>query len=174
MDDVGDMQPMPGSPIRPGESTADLCDRLGAQARVCHGPWHSYGGRPAASGRAACIRTFEDAGLVRQMLEQPGHGRILVVDGSGSLQRALVGDRLARLALDHGWQGILVHGAVRDRAALAALDIAVFARGTVPQRGAGDGTGESSVRLEFGGTYVAEGDACCMDGDGVVFISPAA
>lgn len=156
--------------IYPGESTADLCDRLGAGAQVCHLPWRSYGGLQAASGPVACVEAFEDAGPVRAMLERPGAGRILVVDGGGSLRVALLGDRLAQRGLDHGWRGVIVHGAVRDVAALAAMDFAVLALGAVPQRASGLAWCEPAAVLAFGGVSVASGEWVSLDADGVVFV----
>ncbi|MCT9812913.1 ribonuclease E activity regulator RraA [Acidovorax sp. Be4] len=152
------------------ESTADLCDRLGARARVCHLPWRSYGGLQAASGTVACVQAFEDAGPVRAMLETPGAGRILVVDGGGSLRVALLGDRLAQLGLDHGWRGVIVHGAIRDVAALASMDFAVFALGAVPRRASGSVLCEPSPVLAFAGVRITSGEGVHLDADGVVFV----
>ncbi len=118
----------------------------------------------------ACVEAFEDAGPVRAMLEMPGAGRILVVDGGGSLRVALLGDRLAQLGLEHGWRGVIVHGAVRDVAALAAMDFAVLALGAVPQRASGLALCESAAVLAFGGVLVTSGDGVSLDADGVVFV----
>jgi regulator of ribonuclease activity A len=64
---------------------------------------------------------------VRSLLEQPGDGRVLVIDNGGSLRCAVVGDQLAALASKNGWAGIVVHGCVRDSAALAATEVGVKA-----------------------------------------------
>lgn len=97
----------------------DLCDahedQLASGAvRVLAPVFHSFGARAAFAGPAATLKVFEDNGLVRAMLEQPGEGRVLVVDGGGSLRCALVGGNLAKLAEDNGWEGVLVNGCVRD------------------------------------------------------------
>lgn len=157
-------------PIYPGESTADLCDRLAAKAQVCHLPWRSYGALKAVSGPVACVQTDGDAGPVRAMLETPGEGRILVVDGGGSLRAALLGDRLAQRGLDNGWRGAVVHGAVRDVAALARMDFAVLALGAVPQRARGVALGGAAASLAFGGVHVTSQDWVCLDADGLVFV----
>jgi len=153
-------------------STADLCDR-NPQARVCVASWQSYGGRSAFGGRVVTVRCLEDAGLVRQKLESPGHGCVLVIDAGGSLQRAVLGDRLAALGRAQGWAGVLVHGAVRDTAALAAMDFGVVALGRVPARGTGDGTGECDVVLRIAGVEIHPGEIIALDADGVVVL-PAA
>ncbi|NIR35857.1 MAG: putative 4-hydroxy-4-methyl-2-oxoglutarate aldolase, partial [Actinobacteria bacterium] len=94
----------------------------------------SLGGRHRMAGRAVTLRLFEDNSLVRDTVAEPGEGRVLVIDGGGSLRRAVVGDNLARQAAANGWSGILVHGAVRDTAVLASIDLAVHALGTSPRR----------------------------------------
>ncbi|MEJ8294261.1 ribonuclease E activity regulator RraA [Delftia tsuruhatensis] len=154
-------------------ATADLCDRLGAAAQVCHLPWRSYGGRTVARGPAATVQCLEDAALVRELLSSPGHGRILVVDGGGSLRAALLGERMARLALDSGWAGIVVHGAVRDVAALRGLDMAVLALGQVPARGGRTGAGRQGVALHLGQAVLHPGDLVCLDEDGLVVLAAA-
>ncbi|RZL66360.1 MAG: ribonuclease E inhibitor RraA [Variovorax sp.] len=148
--------------------TADLCDRLGADAQVCLAPMRSFGGRRAASGPIATVRAFEDAALVRQQLGQPGEGRILVVDAGGLVRVAILGDNMARLGAQNGWAGVLVNGAVRDVDALGQLAIAVFALGGVPARGGNAGVGEVGVELRFGGIAFAPGRQVAMDSDGVV------
>ncbi|MCD2512460.1 ribonuclease E activity regulator RraA [Comamonas endophytica] len=148
-------------------STADLCDQ-NPQARACVAPWQSYGGRSAFGGRVVTVRAFEDAGLIRQKLEMPGHGCVLVVDAGGSLQRAVLGDRMAASGARNGWAGVLVHGAVRDTVALAAMDFGVVALGRVPARGTGHGTGECDVALRIAGVDIHPGQLLALDADGVV------
>ena len=153
--------------------TADLCDRLSADAHVCLAPMRSFGGRRAVAGRIATVRTFEDAARVRQQIALPGEGRILVVDAGGSLRAAVLGDNMARLGLHNGWAGVLLYGAVRDVDELAALDFAVFASGSVPARGANEGTGEVDTQVTFGGAVFRPGDFIAIDGDGVAVTATA-
>lgn len=149
-------------------STADLCDRLGDAVQLCSGRWQRYGGRQAVLARAAPLRVFEDAGAIRQQLASAGEGRILVVDAGASLRVAVLGDRMARLGLENGWVGVLVHGAVRDVDLLRTIDFAVFALGAVPMRGGREGFGEAGTALQISGATVNAGDWIAMDGDGVV------
>lgn len=162
---------MAASPILAGEATADLCDRLGAQALVCHLPWRSYGGLQATRAPIACVQAFEDAGPLRALLDTPGRGRILLADAGGLLRAAVLGERMAQLGLVNGWRGVIVHGAVRDVTALAALDFAVLALGAVPQRAHAQATAETRHgALALGGVEVADGDWVALDADGVVFV----
>src|SRR6476469_4283134 len=95
-------------------ATADLCDEFGAEVRVAEPLFRDWGGSVAFAGPVETLRVMEDNALVRQVLESPGRGRVLVVDGGGSLRSALVGGNLAALAYQNGWAGIVVHGCVRD------------------------------------------------------------
>lgn len=124
-------------------------------------------------GLLACMRTFEDAALLRELLERPGEGRILVVDGGGSTRVALLGEKMAQLGQRNGWAGVLIRGAVRDVEALQLIDFGVFAMAKVPARGGSSGVGEIDETLVFDGVRFSPGDILCVDADGVVIV-PAA
>jgi regulator of ribonuclease activity A len=150
--------------------TADLSDTYGDRLASCTTTLREYGGRPHAYGRISTVRCHEDNALVRAALSEPAEGRVLVVDGGGSPGRALVGDVLAGLAAGNGWAGVVVHGRVRDAAALAGLPLSVKALGTNPRRGAKAGAGERDVPVEFGGVVFRPGDVLVSDEDGIVVL----
>ena len=56
------------------------------------------------------------------------------MDGGGSLHTALMGDLIAASAVEHGWAGVVIHGAVRDVAALRELELGVKALGPTRAR----------------------------------------
>lgn len=148
--------------------TADLSDADGDRLRPCVLPWRSFGAHTSFQGPASTVRCVDDNGLVRAAVREPGLGRVLVVDGGGSLATALVGDNLAGIAAASGWAGVLVVGAVRDVVALAATPIGVLALGVVPRRGAASGEGERDVALAVGGVVVRPGAQVVADEDGVL------
>ena len=148
--------------------TADLCDIHEDKLRILTPMFHSYGGRTVFHGPVTTLKLFEDNGLVRQAVEQPGGGRVLVIDGGGSLRRALVGDQLAKLAEKNGWAGILVYGCIRDSAAISQMNIGVFAMATCPLKTVKRNQGEIDVPVTFGGTTIAPCDWLYADMDGVV------
>ncbi|MBB4042233.1 regulator of ribonuclease activity A [Microvirga flocculans] len=154
-----------------GFKTADLCDEFPGELEVCLTQFRTFGGRRSFSGKIETVSTFEDVGLVKQCLEQPGHGRVLVVNGGGSTRAALLGDRLSTKAMENGWAGILVFGAVRDSEMLATMDIGVMALGTVPARGSFEGAGTIGTSFEIGGAEFAKGRFVYCDTDGVVVSS---
>lgn len=154
-------------------ATADLCDRhedqlRNGQARVVAPMFRSFGGRSAFHGPIATLKLFEDNSFVRQALEQPGAGRVLVIDGGGSLRRALVGDQLAALGVKNGWAGLVVYGCIRDSAAIAGMDIGVFALATHPQKTDKKNVGESDIPVTFGCVTFRPGEWLYADQDGVL------
>lgn len=151
-----------------GWTTADLCDAHDAQLRVLLLPWRDYGGRVAFCGEISTVRTCEDNSRVREAVQEPGRGRVLLVDGAGSLQRALLGDLLAAKAVENGWAGVVVVGAVRDCAVLATLPLGVKALGSVPRKTERRGLGERDVVLQWDGVAVRPGEWLYADADGVL------
>lgn len=149
-------------------STCDLCDRFEDRVRVLGLPLRDYGGRIAFAGRVSTVKALEDNSLVREAVAEPGEGRVLVIDGGGSLRRAMLGDMLAEKAVANGWNGVLVHGAIRDSVALARLDLGVKALGTCPLKTDKRGQGLRDVPVRFGGVEIRPGDWLAADEDGVI------
>jgi len=149
--------------------TTDLCDACDA-AQACAVLFQSYGLRRAFTGPVRTLRCNEDIGLMRDTVSQPGWGQVLVIDGGGSISRALFGDVMAELASRNGWAGLVIHGVVRDADELNAIDIGVKALGTVPKRGSRTGEGERNVPVHFGGMTFTPGDHLVADADGVIVL----
>jgi len=149
-------------------ATADLCDEFGAEVRVAEPLFRDWGGSVAFAGPVETLRVMEDNALVRQVLESPGHGRVLVVDGGGSLRSALVGGNLAALAYRNGWAGIVVHGCVRDTDEIRALPLGVKALQAVPRKSGKSGAGEQGVPVTFAGVTFSRGCHLYADRDGIV------
>ncbi len=148
--------------------TADLSDEHGARLQACTLQWRMLGGRRQFTGPVSTVRCREDNGIVRVAVSEPGEGRVLVVDGGGSLSAALVGDVLGGLAAANGWAGLVVNGAARDVVALAQVDIGVLALGTNPRRAERDGVGERDVAVSFGGVVFTPGARVFVDEDGLL------
>ncbi|MDR0183670.1 ribonuclease E activity regulator RraA [Lysobacter arvi] len=148
--------------------TCDLCDLHDAQVRVLELPLRDFGGRIAFNGVVSTIRAMEDNSRVREAVDEPGQGRVLVIDGGGSMRRAMIGDLLAGKAAENGWAGVIVFGAIRDSDAIASLALGVKALGTCPRKTDKLGAGERDVEVEFGGVRIRPGDWLCADEDGVV------
>ncbi len=149
-------------------STADLFDQFEAEVSSCETPFRQFGAVSAFSGQLATVRCFQDNVLLKQAVSKPGAGRVLVVDGGGSLGSALVGDVIAGLAQTNGWSGLVIHGAVRDSVALATLKLGVKALGTNPRKSSKLGAGEVDVPVSFGGVTFTPGHWLCSDADGIL------
>lgn len=149
-------------------TTCDLCDAHGDAVRVLDLRLRDYGGRVAFGGLVSTVQALEDNSRVREALGEPGDGRVLVVDGGGSLRRSMLGDQLAKNAVRNGWTGVLVVGAIRDSAVIANLPLGVKALATCPRKTDRRGLGERDVALQVGGIAIAPGDWLWADADGVL------
>ncbi len=159
-------------------STCDLCDAyedrlLDGRIQVVESGYLSLGRRKRFHGPASTLAVFEDNALVREALQQPGHGRVLVVDGRGSLEVALLGGNLANFAAANGWAGVVVHGAVRDVDELNEAEIAIRARALQPRRARKEGEGERDVSVQFSGVTIEPGAHIYADADGIIVSNEA-
>lgn len=150
--------------------TADIVDAVGPDVRSCDLQFRQFGGRADFAGPISTVRCFEDNALLKSVLAEPGAGGVLVIDGAGSLHTALVGDVIAELARSNGWAGLVVHGAVRDAAALRRIDIGIKALGTNPRKSTKTGSGERDVVVALGGVRFAPGETVYSDDDGIVVV----
>ena len=153
--------------------TADLCDQY-EDARIVPGPFVNYGMRHACIGAVEVISTQNDNSLVAAALREPGDGRILLVENSGSTECALVGGNLADAAHRNGWQGIIVNGAIRDVVELRDVPIAILALAACPRKSLKQGIGVRGEPMQFAGVPVDPGDIAAADPDGVIVIAAAA
>ena len=153
-------------------STCDLCDAHKSDSngsfRVLPPVFKHYGGQGRFFGVISTVKCFEDNTLVKQAVDSPGNGRVLVVDGGGSLRRALVGGNLATAAARNGWAGIVVFGCVRDTQELRAAQVGLCALGLMPLPTEKRGQGQSDVDVEIAGVWARPGDWLYADEDGVV------
>ncbi len=153
-------------------ATCDFCDahrdHASADFRVLPPVFRNFGALVRFSGQVATVRCFEDNSLVKAAVDSPGLGRVLVVDGGGSLRRALLGGNLGAAAARNGWAGVLVDGCVRDVAELAPLALGILALASVPMPPEKRAQGQSDVPVQVQGVWVRPGDWLYADADGVV------
>ena len=152
-------------------ATADLYDEHGDSVQVALPMFNDYGGKQKFSGPIATLKVHEDNTLVRAALEQQGEGKVLVVDGGASLRCALVGDMLAQLGLDNGWNGVIVSGCIRDSAVIAKMNIGVKALNTNPRKSVKKGEGQSNIPVSFAGITFVPGEYVYADQDGILVSS---
>lgn len=148
--------------------TADLIDAHGDRLQSCETQFRQFGGRRRFHGPVRTVLTLGDNALLKDLLNQPGGGAVLVVDGGGSLHAALLGDMIAGAALKNGWAGVIIHGAIRDTAALGGLALGIKALGSNPRKSTKLATGRVDVPVTFGGATFTPGAWVYSDEDGIV------
>jgi regulator of ribonuclease activity A len=150
------------------KATADLVDDYGDILQSSSTQFRDLGGRTRFFGPVRTLRCCKDNQLLKSLMSQSGQGAVLVVDGAGSLEAALLGDMLAALGMNNGWSGCVINGAVRDSTILATLDFGVKALGVNPIKSSKTGEGEIDVAIEFGGVRFGPGQWIYCDEDGLV------
>ncbi|ATB44849.1 ribonuclease E activity regulator RraA [Corallococcus macrosporus] len=150
--------------------TADLCDAHAGspQIQIAEPGFHDYGGVRTFAGPISTVRAPEDNSLVRKALEEPGQGRVLVVDGGGSRRCALVGDQLALLGQQNGWAGVVVNGCIRDAEDVGRMRLGVKALGTHPLKSLKRNEGQRDVEVRFAGVVFRPGHYVYADVDGII------
>lgn len=152
-------------------NTSELCDLFADNVDVVEPMFVSYGGRSSYGGEITTIKCFEDKGLIDKVLQEPGHGKVLLVDGGGSLRRALIDANTAQLAVDNGWEGIVCYGSVRDVDVLEDLDIGIHALASIPVSAEYEQIGELDIAVNFGGVTFLPEDHLYADSTGII-LSP--
>ncbi len=158
----------------PSLKTADICDHFDSSIiQVLEPIFSDFGGEPSFCGPIRTVKVFEDNSVVKSQLALPGDGCVLVVDGAGSTNCALLGGDLAQSALNNGWSGVLIHGCVRDLLELEATPIGIRALATHPKKSIKSGQGLQDIPLWFAGVRFNPGDYLYADEDGMVVSTQA-
>jgi regulator of ribonuclease activity A len=151
-------------------TTADLYDEHDAALASCDTQFRQFGARTRFQGEVVTVHCHEDNALLKKIVSEPGAGKVVVVDGDGSVHCAMMGDLMAEIARDNGWEGVIINGAVRDAVALATIDIGIKALGTNPRKSHKHGAGQQNVPVSFGGVVFTPGSHVVSDEDGVVVL----
>lgn len=148
--------------------TSELCDIYSDQVDVVEPIFSSFGGAPSFFGKITTVKCFENNGLIAEVLEEEGNGRVLLVDGGGAVRRALIDAELAQLAADNGWEGIIVYGAVRQLDVLETLNIGIHALAPIPVGADDSDAGEVDTPVNFGGVTFFPEDYVYADLTGII------
>ena len=151
--------------------TPDLCDEYPDLVQVLEPMLTNFGGIDAFGGEIVTVKCFEDNSLVKIQVGLPGEGRVLVVDGGGSLRNALLGDMLAENAAKNGWSGLIIYGCIRDVDIIGQIDLGVQAITTHPRKTEKRGVGDLNIPVNFGGVTFSPGEFVYADNNGVI-VSP--
>lgn len=148
-------------------SVPDLCDDFSDELAVLAPGFRDFGARSRFCGEIVTVKCFEDNSLVRDLVGSEGRGRVIVVDGGGSMRRALLGDLLAAKAVENGWSGLVINGCVRDVEILRTLDLGVKALDANPVKTDKRGEGQVDVPVEFAGARIVPGRYLYADENGI-------
>lgn len=148
--------------------TSILCDYYPEDVNVVEPLFTNFGGISSFSGQVVTVKCFEDNGILYEVLQNEGTGKVLVVDGGGSTRRALIDGELIDIAIQNSWEGIIVYGAVRQVDYLAEAEIGVQAIAAIPVGAEGQGIGEADIRVNFGGVTFFSGDFVYADNTGII------
>ncbi len=148
--------------------TPKICDLFGPQIRLLDVPLHNFGQKGSFWGEVVTVRCYQDTSKVLETLSKNGKGKVLVVDGNGSCQKALFGKQLAFLAIENEWEGVVIYGAVRDVALLSELQLGIKALGSCPFRTDRHDSGQVNVRVSIMKHQILPGDYLYSDWNGIV------
>ena len=153
--------------------TADLCDAHEAEVQVVQPGLQNFGGRSRFYGEMVTVSALGDFSRVREQVNTPAAGKVLVVDNQGAMGAAMLGDLLAAAAVKNGWQGVVINGCIRDAADVASMDLGIKALGCVPARGRRAELGEVNLALAFLGAEFRPGEFLYSDEDGILLSARA-
>jgi regulator of ribonuclease activity A len=153
--------------------TADLSDENEGRVQVVRPGLLNFGGNTRFYGEIVTIKSLGDFSLVREQVNSPGDGKVLVVDNDALMDRVMLGDMLAAAAKDNAWQGVVINGCIRDSVDIATMAIGIKALATMPKRGNQEGRGELNVEVEFLGAVFRPGEYLYSDADGILLCTDA-
>lgn len=161
-------------------ATCDLCDAHKADTsgnfRVLPPVFRDFGAVRKFAGPVVTVKCFEDNTLVKAAVDAQGWvdtpagpvAQVLVVDGGGSLRKALLGGNLGAAAARNGWAGVVVDGCVRDTAELATQAVGIRALASMPMPTEKRNQGQAGVAVQVQGVWIRPGDWLYADEDGIV------
>ena len=152
------------------ETTSDVSDKLHPDVQYLDPVYKNYGAKTSFSGHIVTVKCYEDNSLVEEALNTHGKGSVLVIDAGGSMNCAMLGDKRAADAIKNEWEGILVHGLIRDSATINGMEIGVRALGACPLKSIKKGVGDSNLIVNFSGVTFTPGEYLYADEDGVIVI----
>ena len=154
-------------------NTSELCDIYADMIDVVEPMFMNFGGKSSFGGQITTIKCFESLGLIAETVQQPGLGKVLLIDGGGSLRRALIDSDIAQMAFENEWEGIIVYGSIREVDQLDDINIGIQSLASIPVGAADNRTGELDVAVNFGGVTFLPDDHIYADSTGIILSADA-
>ncbi len=152
-------------------NTSELCTTYADLVDVLEPIFSNYGGRNSFGGKIVTVKCFESNGIIKELLQENGTGKVLVIDGGGSTRRALIDFKLAELAETNQWEGIICYGSVRDVDALEDVEIGIQGLVSIPVGASDENIGESDLAINFASVTFLPDDHIYADNTGII-LSP--
>ena len=152
------------------ETTCDISDKLHPDVQYLEPVYKIYGAKTSFSGHIVTVKCYKDNSLVEEALKDNGKESVLVIDAGGSMNCAMLGDKRAADAINNEWEGIIVHGLVRDSVAINGMEIGIRALGVYPLKSIKNGVGDSNLIVNFSGVTFTPGEYLYADDDGVIVV----
>ena len=152
-------------------STPDLCDQNPDKVKILEPIFRNFGGKTSFGGEIVTIKCFEDNSRVKETAATPGKGKVMVVDGGGSLKKALLGDLIAEDALNNGWEGFIIYGCIRDVEPIGNMNIGVKALNSIPLKTQRKGAGDVDININIAGVTIHPGEYIYADNTGIIVSS---
>ncbi|GHE94037.1 ribonuclease E activity regulator RraA [Thalassotalea profundi] len=152
-------------------NTSELCNIYADLIDVVEPIFCNYGGRSSFGGQVVTIKCFENNGLIIQLAETEGTGKVMVIDGGGSTRRALIDNDIAQVAAKNGWEGIVCYGSVRDVDMLEEIEIGIQGLVSIPVGATDENIGDNDLAVNFGGVTFLPDDHIYVDNTGII-LSP--
>jgi regulator of ribonuclease activity A len=152
-------------------NTSELCDIYTDLIDVLEPLFSNYGGKSSFGGKVVTVKCFESNGLITELTDTDGTGKVLVIDGGGSTRRALININIAEQAAKNNWEGIICFGSVRDVDALEDIDIGIQSLLSIPVGASTSNIGESDLAINFAGVTFLPDDHIYADNTGII-LSP--
>jgi len=151
----------------------DLYDEHLESIQVAAPIFNNYGGRKKFYGQICTLKAFEDNTYLKAAFEEDGTGKVLVVDAAGSLRCAMMGDQIANLGKQHGWEGIIIFGCIRDSIDIGKLDFGVKALATIPRKTIKRQQGVRDINIHFADVSFKPANYVYSDEDGIIISDKA-
>ncbi|MDX8387683.1 MAG: ribonuclease E activity regulator RraA [Ghiorsea sp.] len=148
--------------------TTDLYDDYLEDLQVAAPIFRDFGGKTKFCGQIVTLKAFEDNTFLKSSFESDGKGRVLVVDSAGSLRAAMMGDVMAALGASNGWEGVIIHGCIRDSADVAKVNIGAKALATIPRKTIKRNQGTLNIPVSFADVTFTPGEYVYADEDGII------
>ena len=152
------------------ETTCDISDKLHPDVQYLEPVYKIYGAKTSFSGHIITVKCYEDNSLVEEALKGNGKESVLVIDAGGSMNCAMLGDKRVSDAIKNEWEGIIVHGLIRDSVAINGMEIGIRALGVYPLKSIKNGVGDNNLIVNFSGVTFTPGEYLYADEDGVIVV----